>query len=155
MKIHNLNTKLIMNAKDNTTQPGKQAQRKVNRPVSAKAPLLARQVSGPAHETARRKPAPGERPHSQNCSPANPATVVKVRIDVGLGNSLCIRGQGDGLNWFQGVPLKCVDPTTWVWSTTQARGKVVFKLLLNDQIWAKGEDIAVEAGQKIEIVPFF
>jgi hypothetical protein len=32
---------------------------------------------------------------------------------------------------------------------------VVFKLLLNDQVWAKGEDVVVEAGRKIEVVPFF
>jgi hypothetical protein len=32
---------------------------------------------------------------------------------------------------------------------------VVFKLLLNDQVWAKGEDVVVEAGRKIEVVPVF
>jgi hypothetical protein len=32
---------------------------------------------------------------------------------------------------------------------------VVFKLLLNDQVWTKGEDAVVEAGRKIEVVPFF
>jgi hypothetical protein len=35
-------------------------------------------------------------------------TVVEARIDVGLGNALFIRGQGDGLNWDQGQPLACV-----------------------------------------------
>ena len=151
----NLNTKLIMNAKEDTTRTTKQTQQKVNKPVSAKATALARQMSGPAHKTARRAPASGESPRSQNCPPAEPATVVEARIDVGVGNRVFIRGQGDGLSWFQGVPLECTDSTTWVWSTLQARGKVVFKLLLNDQIWAKGEDVAIEAGRKVEIVPFF
>jgi len=82
-------------------------------------------------------------------------TVVEAKIDVGLGNLLFIRGQGHGLSWFEGVPLNCVDPATWVWSAGQAREKVVFKLLLNDQVWAKGEDVMVEAGRKIEIVPCF
>jgi len=36
-----------------------------------------------------------------------------------------------------------------------AREKVVFKLWLNDQVWAKGEDVVVEAGRKIELVPSF
>jgi hypothetical protein len=53
------------------------------------------------------------------------------------------------------VPLNCVDTATWVWSTRQAGEKVVFKLLLNDQVWAKGEDIVVQAGRKIEIIPLF
>ena len=82
-------------------------------------------------------------------------TVIEAKINVGLGNHLFIRGQGDGLSWFEGVPLNCVDATTWVWSTRHAKEKVVFKLLLNDQVWAKGEDVAVAAGEKIEVVPFF
>jgi hypothetical protein len=53
------------------------------------------------------------------------------------------------------VPLNCIDGSAWVWSTKQAKDKVVFKLLLNDQVWAKGEDVVVEAGRKIEIVPVF
>jgi hypothetical protein len=151
----NLNTKLIMNAKENTTRTSKPTQRKVNKPASLEATSLARPMSGPLQKTARRKPASGQSPRSQNRSPAEPTTVVEARIDVGVGNRVFIRGQGDGLSWCQGVALNCTDPTTWVWSTTQASGKVVFKLLLNDQIWAKGEDIAVEAGRKVEVVPFF
>ena len=42
-----------------------------------------------------------------------------------------------------------------MWSTRHANEKVVFKLLLNDQVWAKGEDVVVDAGRKIEAVPFF
>ena len=91
----------------------------------------------------------------QNSAPAGQVTVVEAKIDVGMGNLLFIRGQGDGLSWFQGVSLNCVDATTWVWSTREAREKVVFKLLLNDQVWAKGEDVVVEAGRKIDVVPFF
>jgi hypothetical protein len=151
----NLNTKLIMNAKENTTRMTKQTQRKANKPVSVEATMLARPMSGPLLKTARRKPASGESPRSHNRSPVESATVVEARIDIGVGNRVFIRGQGDGLSWFQGVALNCIDPTTWVWSTTQASAKVVFKLLLNDQIWAKGEDVVIEAGRKVEIVPFF
>ena len=81
--------------------------------------------------------------------------MVEARIDVGVGNALFIRGQGDGLSWDKGLPLNCVDATTWVWSTTHAREKVVFKLLLNDQIWAKGQDAVLDPGQKIQIAPGF
>lgn len=106
-------------------------------------------------DEAQPKPAPGKSPRSQNCPPTEQVTMVEAKIDVGLGNLLFIRGQGDGLSWLQGVPLNCIDPTTWIWSTTQAREKVVFKLLLNDQVWAKGEDVVVEAGRKIDVVPLF
>jgi hypothetical protein len=82
-------------------------------------------------------------------------TIIQAKTDVGFGNSLFIRGQGDGLSWDKGLPLSCVDGSAWVWSTKQAEGKVVFKLLLNDQVWAKGEDVVVEAGRKIEVIPKF
>ena len=59
------------------------------------------------------------------------------------------------MNWFEGVPLKCVDASTWVWETNQPKDKVVFKLLLNDRVWAKGDDVVVEVGQRVEVVPFF
>jgi hypothetical protein len=82
-------------------------------------------------------------------------TVAEARINVGFGNSLFIRGQGAGLSWEKGLPLKCTGGSAWVWSTKQAQGKTVFKLLLNDQVWVKGEDVVVEAGRKIELVPVF
>ena len=149
------NTKTIMNAKDTTTQTTKPSRRKVSRLGSAKATLPAQPVPGTSEEEAQPKPAPWKSPSSQNPAPVEPVTVVAAKIDVGLGNRLFIRGQGDGLSWLQGVPLNCIDGTTWVWSTREAREKVVFKLLLNDQVWAKGEDVVVEAGRKIDVVPFF
>jgi len=82
-------------------------------------------------------------------------TIVEARLDVGYGNSLFIRGQGGGLTWGKGMPLECRGPSTWLWSSGEAKDKVVFKLLINDQIWAKGEDLTVEAGKKIEVTPTF
>jgi hypothetical protein len=88
-------------------------------------------------------------------SPAGPVTEIAARIDVGLGNALFIRGQGDGLSWEKGTPMACADASTWIWSTQKAKDKIVFKLLLNDQIWTTGADLAVEAGRRAEIVPSF
>lgn len=82
-------------------------------------------------------------------------TEIAARIDVGMGNALYIRGQGDGLSWDKGTPLNCLDASTWVWSRSPARERVVFKLLLNDAIWSQGEDLVVEPGRRIEIVPRF
>ena len=83
-----------------------------------------------------------------------PVTTIKAKIDVGFGNILFVRGQGAGLSWEQGVPLTCVDGQTWQWSG-KAEDRLTFKLLLNDSVWAKGEDIVAKPGQKVEIVPTF
>lgn len=81
--------------------------------------------------------------------------LVEARIDVGLGNALFIRGEGDGLSWEKGQPLTCVDAARWVWSGRQTKDKAVFKLLLNDQIWAQGNDVVIEPGRTVEISPRF
>jgi hypothetical protein len=83
------------------------------------------------------------------------ATEIAARIDVGMGNALFIRGQGDGLSWEKGTQLECKDASMWVWSSRQASDKLVFKLLLNDTVWAKGDDLVVEAGRRVEVVPGF
>ena len=83
------------------------------------------------------------------------ATTVEAKIDIGFGNLLYIRGQGDGLNWDEGKPLQCVAANRWVWSTISAKEKVVFKLLINDRVWSQGEDLIIKAGEKSEVVPVF
>lgn len=81
-------------------------------------------------------------------------TTIEAKIDVGFGNSLFVRGQGGGLSWERGIPLKNVDSSTWQWSAN-ATDTLVFKLLLNDTVWAQGEDVKAAPGQKIEIAPAF
>lgn len=81
-------------------------------------------------------------------------TTIEAKIDVGFGNRLFVRGQGAGLSWEQGTPLTCVDGKTWRW-TGSAQEKLTFKLLLNDAIWAKGEDVVVAPGKRAEITPAF
>ncbi len=83
-----------------------------------------------------------------------PVTTIEAKVDVGFGNNLFVRGEGPGLSWEHGVPLKCVDPQTWQFSIP-ANDKLKFKLLLNDAVWAKGEDLVASPGQRIQIAPAF
>jgi D-alanyl-D-alanine carboxypeptidase len=73
-------------------------------------------------------------------------TSIIARVDVGFGNSLYVRGQGAGLSWDQGVLLDNVSPYEWTFSSTQAKGDVTFKFLINDEAWADGENLTVAAG---------
>jgi len=81
-------------------------------------------------------------------------TTIDVKIDVGFGNVVFLRGQGAGLTWEQGVPLSCVDGGTWRWSQTLA-SPITFKVLLNDQVWSAGNDFVAAPGQKVEVSPSF
>ncbi|MSU57580.1 MAG: hypothetical protein EXS35_05275 [Pedosphaera sp.] len=95
--------------------------------------------------TAARKPAA----KSQNTT-----TTIEARIDVGFGNSLFVRGQGAGLSWERGTPLTCVDGRVWR-LTVPAKEAVQFKLLLNDSVWAQGNDLVAAPGQRVEVTPAF
>ncbi|HEY9174498.1 MAG TPA: hypothetical protein VI136_19615, partial [Verrucomicrobiae bacterium] len=86
--------------------------------------------------------------------PSPPTTVIEAKIDVGFGNQLFLRGQGAGLSWERGEPLQCVDGQTWRWSAPTT-DPLRFKLLLNDRIWAQGEDITADPGKCVGIAPRF
>lgn len=81
-------------------------------------------------------------------------TTIDVKLDVGYGNALYLRGEGSGLNWERGVPLSCVDGKTWRWSAP-VTSPIKCKVLLNDQVWSSGQDVTVTPGQKIEVAPAF
>lgn len=79
---------------------------------------------------------------------------IEAKIDIGFGNKLFVRGQGAGLSWDHGIPLECVDSQTWR-LIVPATDKLQFKLLLNDSVWAQGEDVVAAPGKRVEVVPAF
>jgi hypothetical protein len=91
---------------------------------------------------------------SKPASPKPTTTTIEAKIDVGFGNQLFVRGQGAGLSWDRGIPLECVDSQTWR-LVVPAKDKLQIKLLINDSVWAKGEDVVVTPGKRVELVPAF
>ena len=85
---------------------------------------------------------------------ASRSATIEAKIDVGFGNTRYLRGEGKGLNWNQGIPLTNVDGSTWQWSG-EADEKLKVKLLLNDAVWQKGEDLIVAPGEKVQVAPAF
>lgn len=126
--------------------------------VKAAAPVAKAPVAAPkatpatvveAKPVAKVAPAP-----VKAIAKASRSATIEAKIDVGFGNTLYLRGEGKGLNWNQGIPLTNVDGSTWQWSG-EADEKLKVKLLLNDAVWAKGEDLVVAPGQKLQIAPAF
>jgi hypothetical protein len=105
--------------------------------------------------TAQPRRTPEPQPASPPSDPAGETITIEAKVDVGFGNALFIRGEGAGLRWDTGMPLVCVDGTTWVWSAPERAEPVRFKLLLNDAVWCHGEDLTAEPGRRIEVVPTF
>lgn len=105
----------------------------------------ATSLSGP------KNPAPGEQ---KTATATKAITTIEAKIDVGFGNHLFVRGEGAGLSWEHGTPLKCVDPQTWELSV-EAKDALKFKLLLNDAVWMAGDDVVAQPGKRVEIKPSF
>jgi hypothetical protein len=87
-------------------------------------------------------------------APNGAVTTIDVKLDVGFGNAVFLRGAGGGLTWERGVPLICVDGKTWRWSG-KVQDPLTFKLLINDKIWSAGNDLTIKPGQKLEVKPTF
>jgi hypothetical protein len=113
----------------------------------------ARTAPGPKRAT--QIPGPKDSASEDASSRDQSFIFIKANVDVGLGNSLFIRGEGNGLSWDQGQPLACIDPGQWIWVTQTTTGKMIFKLLLNDQVWARGENRIAEPGHTLELAPEF
>jgi hypothetical protein len=82
-------------------------------------------------------------------------TVVVAQIDVGFGNTLYIRGEGPGLSWEKGIPLDCVADDKWSHSIPETSKPIVFKFLINDQTWCKGDDFVAQPGTTVTVSPVF
>jgi hypothetical protein len=136
------------------TPPAASKESAIPTPVDGQLATLPRPEVADVPKTTEQPVAPPAAA-TEPLAPQELVTTITAKIDVGYGNVLFIRGQGDGLSWDKGVPLHCSDPSTWVWTTPTASGKVVFKLLINDQVWSRGDDITVEAGKPAEVVPVF
>lgn len=82
-------------------------------------------------------------------------TSIVAYIDVGYGNTLYIRGEGAGLSWEKGIPLKNISAAEWAFDTNKATGTLTFKFLINDQVWATGDNLTIQAGSKSISSPQF
>ncbi|GHB97529.1 hypothetical protein [Cerasicoccus arenae] len=104
-------------------------------------------------KTAVKKPAT-EAPAKTATASTPPLTTVVADLDVGWGNAIYLRGEGGPLAWNKGIQMDCADGK-WTWATTDAADGLVFKFLLNDKTWAKGENTTVAAGSTAVLRPVF
>jgi hypothetical protein len=82
-------------------------------------------------------------------------TMVHAKVNIGWGNTLYIRGEGAGLSWDSGIPMDCKGDDAWSWSSKNVQGRIVFKFLLNDEIWSVGDDLSASAGSTTTCYPSF
>lgn len=116
--------------------------------TSATAPqVVEKKVATPAPVTEK---APAKTPVAKKS-----LTTIVVKYDVGIGNSMILRGDGPGLSWDTGTVMENIDSETWQWTTSTAKSAFEIKFLINDAGWSQGENFAVKPGTTTGFSPSF
>ena len=105
-------------------------------------------------KTVRKKTAAAA-PAAEKVAAVAVVTKIVANFAVGFGNALYVRGDGPGLSWEKGIPMECVDDTTWAITLQGAVGPIPFKFLINDEKWSTGEDFVVAPGGSVTLTPSF
>ena len=72
---------------------------------------------------------------------------VLIKCDIGWGNTLFIRGEGNVLNWDKGIALSfCEKGQGWFFET-EGTQPIEFKVLINDQQWSAGDNLKLIPGK--------
>jgi hypothetical protein len=82
-------------------------------------------------------------------------TTIVVKYNVGMGNSLELRGDAPGLSWDTGTIMENIDADTWQWTTSNAKSEFEVKFLINDTAWSQGENNSVKPGTTVGFAPTF
>ncbi len=80
-------------------------------------------------------------------------TRLSIRFNAGMGNQIMIYGNGPGLDWKRGTPLKNVGDDLWIWETTDSFTTFDYKIVKNGSTWEHGPNHRVRYGDMKEIVP--
>ena len=94
-------------------------------------------------------------PAVKKTAPKAIVTTISARIDVGFGNTVYLRGEGPGLTWDRGVVMECVGDAQWTLALRESALPVVFKFLVNDEVWSVGEDYVAKPGASAVFTPVF
>lgn len=111
----------------------------------------------PTPQAIHKKNASAHESHKASAAPIKKNTLTKIIIssDVGWGNALYIRGDHAGLTWEKGILMDNITPDRWEWKTVTAHPGLNFKILINDQIWQKGENLHIHLGETMMLAPEF
>ena len=128
--------------------PVKKAAKKATKTATKKAPktVAKKPVKKAAKPTAKRTGAKKK---------IATKTTIAARVDVGFGNNLYIRGEGAGLSWDVGILMRNLSPYEWAWETKSSDKPIEYKLLINDELWANGENQFAQPDETAITAPTF
>lgn len=83
-------------------------------------------------------------------------TKITVKCNCGFPNNLYLRGEGiPGINWKNGVLMKCTKSDEWIWETDVPFDHAQIKVVLNDKQYEVGPNHPLDCGKTITFSPSF
>lgn len=99
---------------------------------------------------------PTDAPTLSRSAAEDPASLTLIAdLNVGIGNTPYVRGEGLGLSWTKGVPMSFMEIGKWEWKVEDADEPAIVRIFKNDKIAAYGDDIEIGVGEVVEIYPQF
>lgn len=100
--------------------------------------------------------APGS-PVTSYTPAARNLTTIRVHYNVGLGNSMTVRGDTNPFSWTQGIAARNTASDVWEYQLERipAGQTFQFKPLINDTTWSAGNNFVGTGGQTLDIYPTF
>jgi hypothetical protein len=118
----------------------------------SRKPFPARTEPAQPARTALEQEPPEVSPHDEYQTAGG---LIVAKCELGTGHAVFVRGEGGGLSWHQGERLFCIEPGVWAWFSARVGNRVSFQLLLDDLIWARGKQLTLQPGQRLDVTPDF
>lgn len=129
--------------------------KKVTKKTAAKKTAVKKTVAKKvAVKTTAAKKAPAKKAAKKTATKKSVTTVI-VKYDVGMENTVVLRGDGPGLSWDTGTIMENVDADTWQWTSSAVKKAFDVKFLINDTEWSQGENFVVKPGTTSGFSPSF
>lgn len=102
------------------------------------------------------KAAVKETPVDQEPAEVACGTAVLAAIAaIGEDDVLCLRGEGAGLDWQEGVPMTYDGSDRWRYRVENITAPITCRIYLNDEISAFGDDLILQPNQTLAVSPTF
>lgn len=100
--------------------------------------------------------APGT-PISTYAPPARTITTIRIHYNVGLGNSISVRGDSNPFSWTQGIAARNTAPDVWEYQLERIPSgtSFQFKPMINDTSYSTGSNYTTTGGSTVDIFPTF
>lgn len=105
----------------------------------------------PEDDFGEKSPLEPETPALSRSAAEDPASLTLIsNLNIGIGNTPYVRGEGLGLSWNKGIPMSFVEIGKWEWKVENADESAWVQIFKNDEISAYGNDIEIGVGEVVE-----